>query len=146
VNTEVTHVSDRSNAGSAGSDRSLAQKAKRTVQSKVLVPLAATAVSAGVSYLVKKLPLILEERVLPKLREGGAPELAKKVESVASAVPGVDVQGGQDGQQEEQDQNDQESANGGSPSASGMSNDEREAERRAREERRRERKQALSSA
>jgi hypothetical protein len=132
-------MSDRSDAEPAGADRSLAQKAKRTFQNKVLVPLAATAVSAGVSYLAKKLPLILEERVLPKLRDQGAPEIANRIESVAAALPGGSSQDG--------DEAEQASDDGGAPqAASGTANDDREAERRAREERRRERRRALSSA
>jgi hypothetical protein len=137
-------MSDGSGAAAGGAERSLGQRAKRTIQSKILVPLAAGAVSVGVSYLARKLPLILEEKVLPKLKEHGGPELAKKVEAAADVLPGAS-NGSQAEQREpavEQPQQEQASA----PASSSVSNEEREAERRQREERRRERKRALSSA
>lgn len=132
-----------SDAGTAGAGRSIGQKVKRTVESKVLVPLAATAVSAGVSYLARKLPLILEEKVLPKLREKGAPQIADKVESVASVLPGAGSPEASDGGEERGAERADESSG---PDDSGPSNDEREAERQKREQRRQERKRALSSA
>jgi hypothetical protein len=124
------------------------QKIKRTVQNKVFVPLAAAAVSAGASYLARKLPLILEERVLPKLRESGAPEIANKVESVASALPGTGSSGSSDGADEAGGESSgaEQADESSGPDGSGLSNDEREAERQKREQRRQERKRALSSA
>jgi hypothetical protein len=144
VNTEVTNVPEQS-SGNGGADRSFGQKVKRTVESKVLVPLAATVVSAGVGYLARKLPLIIEEKLLPKLKEKGAPELAKKVEAAASVLPGT-TSGGDGGTEERSEQTEERPNRAGARSSSGSSNDEREAERRKREERRQERKRAPSSA
>jgi hypothetical protein len=149
-------VSDGSGAAAGGADRSLGQRAMRTIQSKILVPLAATAVSVGVSYLARKLPLILEEKVLPKLKEHGAPELAKKVEAAANVAPGSEngSESSQDEPAEKQREQQEQTPAEEQPEqqeetsavSSSVSNEEREAERRKREERRRERKRALSSA
>jgi hypothetical protein len=43
------------------------------VAAKAAVPLGAALTSAAVNYAVRKLPKLLEERVLPKLREQGDP-------------------------------------------------------------------------
>jgi hypothetical protein len=137
------HVSDRSNDSQGGATRSVAQKMKRTVQSKVLVPLAAAAVSTGVTYLAKKLPLILEEKVLPKLKEKGAPEqVTNVVEQTAETLGGFGESAPDEGGGSESG----ESTEADDQSSTSLSNDEREQERRQREERRRERKRSLSAA
>jgi|SRR5215210_368907 len=137
-------MSDDSTTGTQ--DRPLGQRVKHGFESKVVVPLAITIVSAATSYLLKKLPLILEEKVLPKLREQGAPD---KVTNVVEQAAGV-VGGSGSGSAEAE-----ESGNGAAPKqpapskaakkdsdggAASMTAKEREEERRKRDERRQARK------
>src|SRR5687767_15115706 len=113
--------------------RPLGQRLKRSVETHVLVPLAVTIVSAATHYLIRKLPVLIEEQVLPRLREQGRPETVREVvaeaaavvsERAAEVVPGL-ADGGEDG--------------AAAPSERRQpSSDEREKERRLREERRRE--------
>ena len=120
-------------------DRPLGEKLKRGVESKILVPIATAIVSAATSYLIKKLPLILEEKLLPKLREKDAPEpVVHALEQTASTLTGnpVEANGSDPGDAPEKQE----------ASKSAMSNDEREEQRREREERRRERKRAATKA
>jgi hypothetical protein len=132
--------------------RPLGQKVKRTVESKVLIPVAATIVSAAASYLARKLPLILEEKVLPKLRERGAPETVTNVveqtsATLSSATSAGSSAGNGDSPRERTSAAESKVAEKSSGAASsGPSSDEREEERRRREERRRERKDALKTA
>jgi hypothetical protein len=129
----VTQVSDPEN-------RSLGQRLKRTVETKVLIPLAATVVSASVSYLAKKLPLILEEKVLPKLRESGGPEkVTEVVEQAAERFGGSESA-------PEASENGASGGSSGATSAPSQSDEQRDEERRRREERRQERKRALKAA
>jgi hypothetical protein len=129
---------DETGSGAATQSRSVGQRVKRGFESKVLVPIATTVVSAAASYLLRKLPLIIEERVLPKLREqGGADAVRDAVSTVAQqaaeVVPGLG--GASDGD-----------GDGATASPSGerrLSNEQRENERREREERRRERRRAV---
>ena len=128
-------------------ENGIGQRIKHGVESKILVPLAATIVSAATSYLIKKLPLILEQKVLPKLKEqGGVSGVRETVgEAVAEtattvkerAVEVVPALAG--GEESSGEASEEESA-----ATSGA--DEREEERRKREERRQERKRALQRA
>jgi len=129
----VTQVSDSEH-------RSLGQRLKRTAETKVLIPLAATVVTASVSYLAKKLPMILEEKVLPKLRESGGPEKVTEVVEQAAArfggsesAPEASQNGASDGTAE-------------AKAAPNQSDEQRDEERRRREERRQERKRSLEAA
>jgi hypothetical protein len=116
-------------------NQSLGQRLKRGVESKILVPVATTIVSAAASYLIKKLPLILEEKVLPKLREKDAPEpVVHALEQTATTLGGDSSPNGDEPGSEQQ------------ASESAMSNEEREEQRREREKRRRERKRAAAKA
>ena len=129
--------------GGGGQSSSVGQRLKRTVETHVVVPLAVTVVSAAAHYLIKKLPLILEEKVLPKLREqadaegvrAAVAETAAAVgEKVADVVPEVESEDG-----------------GETPAARPKkrrqaSDDEREQERQRREERRGERRRAVQKA
>jgi hypothetical protein len=119
--------------------RSVGQRVKRSVETHVLVPLAVTIVSAATHYLIRKLPMLIEEQVLPRLREQGRPETVREVvtetaavvsEHAAEIVPGL----GDDGA---------DGADGAGATAwkrRQPSNDEREKERRERQQRRTERR------
>src|SRR5918999_4644630 len=133
--------SQRSDAGGGGQNRSVGQRLKRSFETHVVVPLAVTVVSAATHYLIKKLPLILEEKVLPKLREqadaegvrAAVAETAAAVgEKVADVVPDVEREDG--------------ATATARPKRRQTSNDEREQERRQREERRGERRRAAQKA
>ena len=136
-----------------GSDQGLGQRMKQGLHSKVLVPAAATIVSAAVSYLIKKLPVLLEEKVLPKLQESGAPErVAKVAETASAAVGGGDGSRQRETEQPEsaqQEQTDEQSGDGGSErarDADAPTAAERAEQRKEREQRRRERKRATNQA
>ena len=142
-------------SGGTRTGRTLGQRLKRGVESKILVPVAATIVSAAASYLAKKLPLILEEKVLPKLREKGAPQKVTSVLEQTSAVLGDgasatgtsgDGGNGKSSSQAEPARNGSEEASEFQVETPSMSEEEREEERRKREERRRERKAAPHKA
>jgi hypothetical protein len=131
-----------SDGASTGPDqsRTLGQKVKRGVESKVLVPIAATIVSAATSYLIKKLPLIIEEKVLPKLREqSDAGGVRRTVAETADVVDEQPSHGAPDASGRISEGADQADGAASSSVATG----EREQERREREERRRERRRAL---
>jgi hypothetical protein len=124
--------------------RSVGQRMKRSVETHVLVPLAVTVVSAATHYLIKKLPLILEEKVLPKLREqsdteGARGTVAETAAAVAERV--VDVAGIEEG-----GDGDGAAAPSARPKRRQPSNDEREQERKQREQRRGERRRAVQKA
>jgi hypothetical protein len=156
---------DTTGGGSGG--RTVGQKLKHAVHSKVLIPVATTVVSAAATYLVRKLPMILEEKVLPKLREAGAPEqlqnaLEQAGQQIEQLTGGDSGSRGDEGDaaaeasseqeqdapqaeseaagQEEQEQDQEEPSSGGDDGGPELSSDEREEERRKREERRRERR------
>jgi hypothetical protein len=124
-------------------NRSVAQRLQRSVETHVLVPLAVTIVSAATHYLIRKLPMLIEEQVLPRLREQGRPETAREVvtetaaivsERVADIVPGLGDGG-------------EGSDDGAAPAKQRQpSNDEREEERRRRAQRRGERRRSLQNA
>jgi hypothetical protein len=169
-------MSDSSSAGADSGGRSVGQKLKHGLHSKVLIPVATAVVSAAATYLIKKLPIVLEEKVLPKLRESGAPEPVQNVLEQASAQLGQftgDSGGGdangdrgsvaqdeaeqdqarsgdqeQERGQEEQPEQEQAAVSTGDSSDGGSSasDDDREEERRKREERRRERRRAVGDA
>ena len=131
-------MSEHATSTGESQSRPLGQRLKRGVESKVLVPLAATVLSAATSYLLRKLPVILEEKVLPKLREqGGAEALRDTVVEKAAAVGerASEVLPGHG-----------DSSADDVPVGTQPSNDERAEERRRREERRRERKRALQGS
>src|SRR5688572_24558926 len=139
---------DESGSGASTQGRPVGQRLKRGLESKVLVPLATTVVSAAASYLLRKLPMIIEERVLPKLREQGAADtvrdaVASVTEQAAEVVPGVGGKSAGDDPASSGAASGDGDGNGAMPSPTNerrLSNQEREKERRAREERRRERK------
>jgi hypothetical protein len=111
-------------------ERPLGKRIKHGVESKILVPVAAAIVSAATRYLIKKLPLLLEEKVLPRLREQDAPQpVVQALEQTVATIDG--------------DAPDQAPAAGAETS---MSNDEREEERKKRAQRRRQRKSASAKA
>src|SRR5687768_11222023 len=108
--------------------RPLGQRLQRGFESHVLVPLAVTVVSAATHNLARKLPLLLEEKVLPKLREqGGAEGVRDSVARAAAAVEDrvTDIVPGLG-----------EAGSDGASDGTQQSNEEREQERREREERR----------
>ena len=124
---------------STDSQRPLGQRLKHGLESKILIPTAAAIVTVAVKYLVKKLPMILEEKVLPKLLEKDAPEqVTRAVEGTATAFGGTDGDSASRAEDAEQEQPEQER-----PARAETSNQDREAERRKREERRLQRKRAL---
>jgi hypothetical protein len=108
------------------------RKRKDSLAKRVLVPLAASAVSGATAYAARKAPGFFQEKVWPKLKElassGGALEKAKKaVEgAVPSSVPGL----GSDGQQERPGRK--------------LTDAQRAKQQRERATRRRERREALS--
>ena len=133
--------------------RPIGQRVKHGFESKILVPLAVTVVSAATSYLIKKLPMLLEEKVLPKLREqGGAAGVRETVVEAAEAVTqkaaktvpslGEEEAAGAAGSNGEQpaDEGEHPADDREEPG------EDREEERRKREERREERKRALQRA
>ena len=132
-----------SDDSTASQDRPLMQRLKRGVETKILVPTAATIVSVAVTYLIKKLPLLLEEKVMPKLQDMGQSDQATKTLEDASAV-----QSSEDDRSSEEEQS---SDGDSSESASSLpepqaSAGDREEERRKREQRRRERRRAIKKA
>jgi hypothetical protein len=111
------------------------KKEKGSLAKRVLVPLAASAVSGATAYAARKAPAFFQEKVLPKLKEasanGGALDKAK--EAVEGAVSGVA---------------DRVASSGASPQQSRpqrtISDAQRQRNQRERAARRRERKQALT--
>ena len=59
----------------AAGDRMRAERngGLKNVAQKAVVPISAALTSAAVSYAVRKVPKLIEERLLPKLREQGDP-------------------------------------------------------------------------
>jgi hypothetical protein len=112
---------------------------KTSLTRKVVVPLAASAVSGAAAYAARKAPGFIQETVLPKLKEatqsGGRLEKAKDAVDgvVASVSEKVGSPGGSQSQPQPQPR----------PRRSNSSA-ERERQRRVRESRRRERREALS--
>ena len=111
------------------------KKEKGSLAKRVLVPLAASAVSGATAYAARKVPGFFQEKVLPKLKEaanGGTLDKAK--EAVEGAVSGVAdrVSPGGPPQQQERPR----------PKVSAA---QRERNQRERAKRRRERKQVLKS-
>jgi hypothetical protein len=98
---------------------------------KLLMPVVATAVSAAASYAGKKAPKLIDEKVMPKLRNAasGSEDLAS---SLADRAKGVVGGGGSD--------------TGEQPSRSGgVSDKEREQKRRERAEQRQARRSGSRS-
>ena len=112
-------------------------KKKGSLAKRVLVPLAASAVSGATAYAARKAPEFFQEKVLPKLKEaaqsGGTLDKAK--EAVEGAVSGVSDRVGTGGSSPQQQQN---------RSRPKLSPAQRERQQRERAARRRERKQALT--
>ena len=123
-------------------DRSMGERMKHTVESKVLVPLAATVVSAAASYLAKKLPILIEERLLPKLREQGGTQ--GLVDALVGKASDLGERAGQVVPAKDDGAAEKPSSNGSA--RSDMSNEEREEQRRQREERRRARQRSVGRA
>jgi hypothetical protein len=116
---------------------------KRRAAKKILVPLAASATSAAAGYVARKAPQLLEEKILPKIREaGGVGAFSQQLWSeVTAKIPHVPQQardlraritdgGGTDDRQ---------------PSRA-ATHGEREQARREREAHRRERRKAASTS
>ena len=78
-------MADRNATNSGGLTRRLAKKA--------LMPLVATAVTAAASYVGKKAPQLIEDKLMPKLREATSQpvgDLAEGLADRAKAVVGHD--------------------------------------------------------
>src|SRR5581483_11449215 len=108
---------------------------------KLLMPLLATAVSAAATYAGKRAPRLLEEKVMPKLRDAtsGGGDLASGLADRAKSVVGRG------------DDNDGDGDGGGggsrgSGSRRSFSNDELEKRRRERAEQRASRREAVRGA
>jgi hypothetical protein len=102
---------------------------------KLLMPLVATAVSAAATYAGKRAPRLLEEKVMPKLRDAtsGSEDLASGLADRAKAVVGRgDGDGDARGSGSSQ----------GSGSRRSFSDDEFEQRRKARAEQRANRRKA----
>ena len=133
-------------------DRPFGQRLKRGFESKILVPIASAIVSAAASYLIKKLPLILEEKVLPRLMEKDAPQpVVNAMEQATRTLGGSPGSNGHGSDGEPSDDGDPSfempaSEHAPTPGTKPMSNDEREEERRKRAQRRRQRKSASAKA
>jgi hypothetical protein len=109
---------------------------KDSMAKKILVPLAASAVSGATAYLARKAPGLIREKVLPKLKEsGGAGDaLTKAKDAVTERISSA---GG--------DSAEPTGGGAGQRPLPKLSTKERERGRADREKRRRERKQAISS-
>jgi hypothetical protein len=75
------------------------QGGSKSAVAKVLVPLSAALTSAAVSYAVRKLPKLLEQHVLPKLKEQGNPrdvasDVMQRVRDVVESHTPVGDSGG----------------------------------------------------
>ena len=110
-------------------------KKKGSLAKRVLVPLAASAVSGATAYAARKVPGFFQEKVLPKLKEASASggKLDKAKEAVEGAVSGVADRVGTVASAPQQDR-----------SRPKISPAQREKQQRERAARRRERKQALA--
>jgi hypothetical protein len=127
--------------------RSLGKRMTRGVQTKILIPAAASIVSVAVSYLIKKLPTILEEKVLPKLQDtGGTGSKAEATKQFAharaddaAAVADID-------DDDESDTDGETAEEQPQPASADLSAEDREEERSRREQRRQERKRSTQKA
>ena len=110
-------------------------KKKSSLAKRVLVPLAASAVSGATAYAARKAPAFFQEKVLPMLKEAAASggKLDKAKEAVEGAVSGVADRVGTPGSSPQQ-----------SRPRPKISQAQRERRQRERAQHRRERKQALA--
>ena len=134
----VTEAKDKvKDLGSGGSR-------KDSLAKKIFVPLAASAASAAAAYAVRKIPALVQEKVVPKLKGTGSSSaageaLSKAKDAVGETVSNVAdrVSGLRDG------------TSGGSrspaPSLSSKELDELERRRKERAKHRAERQKALSA-
>jgi hypothetical protein len=127
-------------------NRSLGQRMKRGVQTKILIPAAASIVSVAVSYLIKKLPTILEEKVLPKLQETGATESKTEATKQFAHARAQDAAAVADIDDDEGDTEGEASDEQPRPASADLSAEDREEERSRREQRRQERKRSMQKA
>jgi hypothetical protein len=127
-------------------NRSLGQRMKRGVQTKILIPAAASIVSVAVSYLIKKLPTILEEKVLPKLQETGATESKTEATKQFAHARAEDAAAVADIDDDEGDTDGEASDEQPRPASADLSAEDREEERSRREQRRQERKRSMQKA
>jgi hypothetical protein len=127
-------------------NRSLGQRMKRGVQTKILIPAAASIVSVAVSYLIKKLPTILEEKVLPKLQETGATESKTEATKQFAHARAQDAAAVADIDDDEGDTDGEASDEQPPPASADLSAEDREEERSRREQRRQERKRSMQKA
>jgi hypothetical protein len=107
---------------------------------KLLMPLVATAVSAAATYAGKRAPRLLEEKVMPKLRDAtsGTEDLASGLAERAKSVVGR----GDDGEDDNGGGDDNGETSRTSGSRRTFSNDELEQRRSARAEQRSSRRKA----
>ena len=116
---------------------------KDSLAKKIFVPLAASAASAAAAYAVRKLPALVQEKVMPKLKGGRSSGAAGDVLSKAKDAVGETVSTVADRVSELR-----ESASGSSrspgPSLSSKELDELERRRKERAKHRAERRKALS--
>jgi hypothetical protein len=127
-------------------NRSLGQRMKRGVQTKILIPAAASIVSVAVSYLIKKLPTILEEKVLPKLQETGATESKTEATKQFAHARAQDAAAVADIDDDEGDTDGEAFDEQPPPASADLSAEDREEERSRREQRRQERKRSMQKA
>jgi hypothetical protein len=127
-------------------NRSLGQRMKRGVQTKILIPAAASIVSVAVSYLIKKLPTILEEKVLPKLQETGATESKTEATKQFAHARAEDAAAVADIDDDEGDTDGEALDEQPPPASADLSAEDREEERSRREQRRQERKRSMQKA
>jgi hypothetical protein len=133
--TAVDGVKEKAkDLGSAGGE-------KGSLARRVLVPLAASAASAATAYAVRKAPALIQDKLLPKLKEndGARETLTKAKDKVEEAVSNVKerVSGAQTEAQ-------RRAPGGRSTTTPSLSPAQREKKQRERAARRRKRREALS--
>ena len=111
---------------------------KDSIAKKVVVPLVASAASAAAAYAVRKLPGLVQDKVIPKLKD------ARSSESASNAVAKAkDAVGGAVSTVTERVVGNGESSRSALPSLSSKQLDQLERARRGRAKRRAERRKAL---
>jgi hypothetical protein len=124
-----------------GKDLTTAGSDKGSLAKKVLVPLAASAASAATAYAVRKVPRLIQEELLPKLKKSDRARdaLDKAKATFEQAISGVKEHASSSAATQP--------SNDAVPTRtkSSLSSAEREQKQRERAERRSERREALSS-
>jgi len=138
-------ITETMGASVTDSKRSRGGGVMRGLAVKLLTPLVAAAASAAAGYAAKKGPKLLEETVLPKLRDarGGAGERVHDLPAQARSAAGGATDLAHDLAGRVTGQADGSSSEGGrSGDDSGVGSEELEAKREARAERRAARRNA----